>query len=155
MYYRWNRRWIIRSPWMGVTAPPPMHWNCQFKLCFSGLEDPCHVNTKQDYETTLLTTEVHSLMRPAPQPNVTWNRNSTVRTTQITTAQARVRYCVRYHSVYRWTLWALLCPFPIEDEERWTAPLDIRLVPPGLNMDVVWASITLILQIPFVIYELW
>lgn len=56
-------------------------------------------------------------------------------------SQVQVRRCVQCR-VNSFTLVGLLLPYPMEAKERCTNLLDMRLVPPGLNVDVISANVT-------------
>jgi hypothetical protein len=64
---------------------------------------------------------------------------------QLMTSQALVRRCVWCH-VNSGTMVGLLLPYPMEAKERCTKLLDMRLVPPTLNVYVTSVGVTCLLS---------
>jgi hypothetical protein len=60
--------------------------------------------------------------------------------------QAQVRRCVRCCGVNRGALVGLLPPYAMEAKEHCIDLLDMRLVPPAFNVDVISVSVASLLQ---------
>lgn len=123
--------------------------------CLYILADTTYANNPQ-IAAILLTTGIHSLMKVALQPTLpsaltteTVNNSDHIyyqsSRVKLAISQAQVRHLVWCHGLSMGTLVGFLLPYSMEAKEFVIEQLDMHLVLPELNMNVVQASVTCLL----------